>query len=63
MNWAGALAFLILESAISWGMGWISWHILEEPFLRLKSRFAYSKTHDRAAAAEISATKLTPAPR
>jgi peptidoglycan/LPS O-acetylase OafA/YrhL len=63
MNWAGALAFLILGSAISWGMGWISWHILEEPFLRLKSRFAYSKTHDRAAAAEISATKLNPAPR
>jgi hypothetical protein len=34
--------------------------VIEQPFLRLKSRFAYAKTHDRTAEAEISATKLTP---
>ena len=28
--------------ALSWALAWVSWRVLESPFLRLKSRFAYT---------------------
>lgn len=39
------LRFVLLCMAVgplaSYGLAWISWHVLEERFLRLKSRFPY----------------------
>jgi peptidoglycan/LPS O-acetylase OafA/YrhL len=40
--WLGVLAFPLVVALGGWVMGWVSWHVLERPFLRLKDRFAYA---------------------
>jgi peptidoglycan/LPS O-acetylase OafA/YrhL len=36
-----ALLFIILGIGVSYGAAWVSWRILEQPFLRLKGNFNY----------------------
>jgi peptidoglycan/LPS O-acetylase OafA/YrhL len=38
---------MLLLIAISCGMAWISWQIVEQPFLRLKRRFPYEPPQER----------------
>jgi peptidoglycan/LPS O-acetylase OafA/YrhL len=36
------LGFIVAASALSFGAAWLSWHLWEKHFLRLKSRFDYA---------------------
>ena len=38
---AGQLLFLVTATALSFGLAWLSWHGLEQPFLRLKRFLPY----------------------
>jgi peptidoglycan/LPS O-acetylase OafA/YrhL len=40
--WLGVLAFPPAVALGGWAMAWVSWHVLERPFLRLKDHFAYA---------------------
>lgn len=40
-RWPGELFFLLLSTAAVTVLAFISWHVVEQPFLRLKARFAY----------------------
>ena len=39
----GQVVFIVLAGAVSFGLAWISWHVIESPFLRLKDRFPYAR--------------------
>jgi len=42
LYWAGLLTFPLVVALGGYGLGWLSWHLLEKHFLRLKDRFAYA---------------------
>jgi peptidoglycan/LPS O-acetylase OafA/YrhL len=39
------IALALLAAAASYGAAWLSWHLFESRFLRLKARFAYGASH------------------
>jgi peptidoglycan/LPS O-acetylase OafA/YrhL len=39
----GQLAFCALAGSVSFGLAWVSWQLIEAPFLRLKARFPYDE--------------------
>ncbi len=42
LYWAGLLTFPLVVILGGYGLGWLSWHLLERHFLRLKDRFQYA---------------------
>jgi len=49
---AGAIAKMLIEIAVSLALAWLSWHLFEKHFLRLKRLFEYrypARDHERAA--------------
>lgn len=39
--WLGQICFLLLATCVCWLVGWLSWRLLEQHFLRLKQFFPY----------------------
>lgn len=39
----GIVLFGVLATAISYALAWVSWHVWEEQFLKLKTRFPYAR--------------------
>jgi peptidoglycan/LPS O-acetylase OafA/YrhL len=46
--------YLPALAAVAFGGAWISWNVLEEPFLRLKRKFPYLAAPSIAAGSEAS---------
>jgi peptidoglycan/LPS O-acetylase OafA/YrhL len=46
----GKYLYIPVFTGITYGLAWISWRVLEQPFLRLKRHFPYGATAQQEAA-------------
>jgi peptidoglycan/LPS O-acetylase OafA/YrhL len=53
------LSHMLLLTIVSCGLAWVSWSVLESPFLRLKDRFPYSPGRDDASSSGPQADTRT----
>jgi peptidoglycan/LPS O-acetylase OafA/YrhL len=54
----GELAFVAAAFALSMSLAWLSWHLWEQPFLRLKSRFPYGSARSSRRKEVISGDQI-----